>query len=95
MFDSKGFDKQAKEYAISSAMSLYPNVLSVTNDKGKIAFNDKLGNTITVEDIFSKKGGNNTVLDKYAKNMDYKTLQFYKDCFDIYMAIINNASFYK
>ena len=95
LFDSKGFDKQAREYAISSAMSLYPNVLSVTNDKGKIAFNDKLGNTITVEDIFSKKGGNNTVLDKYAKNMDYKTLQFYKDCFDIYMAIINNASFYK
>lgn len=95
LFDSKGFDKQAREYAISAAMSLYPNVLSVTNDKGKIAFKDKLGNTITVEDIFSKKGGNNTVLDKYAKNMDYKTLQFYKDCFDIYMAIINNASFYK
>lgn len=95
LFDSKGFDKQAREYAISAAMSLYPDVLSVTNDKGKIAFEDKLGNTITVEDIFSKKGGNNTVLDKYAKNMDYKTLQFYKDCFDIYMDIINNASFYK
>lgn len=95
IYDYSAFDNHAKEYAISAAMSLHPNILKEEYSNNGIIFVDKQGNRITIEDIFSKRGLGSAVLDKYAQSMDYKTLEFYKDCYDVYMTMINDANNYK
>lgn len=95
IYDYSAFDNHAKEYAISAAMSLHPDILKERYSNDGIIFVDKQGNRITIEDIFNKRGLGSAVLDKYAQSMDYKTLEFYKDCYDVYMAMINDANNYK
>lgn len=95
IYDYSAFDNHAKEYAISAAMSLHPDILKEEYSNNGIIFVDKQGNRITIKDIFSKRGLGSAVLDKYAQSMDNKTLEFYKDCYDVYMAMINDANNYK
>lgn len=95
IYDYASFDNQAKQYAISAAMSLNPGILQIANINNNIVFVDRQGNPITIKDIFDKKGGGSAVLDKYSQFMNYSTLKFYEDCFDIYMEMIIDSNSYK
>lgn len=95
IYNYSAFDNHAKAYAISAAMSLHPDILKEEYSNNSIIFVDKQGNKITIKDIFNKRGLGSAILDKYAQSMDYKTLEFYKDCFDVYMAMINDVNNYK
>lgn len=80
MYDTKGYEQMARMIAIKAANELNPNV--------------SFGDSVTVEDIFNKKGAGPTVSDEYASDMQYELYNKYQDIFDIYDkimgAIINN-----
>lgn len=80
MYDTKGYEQMARMIAIKAANELNPNV--------------SFGDSVTVEDIFNKKGAGPTVSDEYASDMQYELYNKYQDVFDIYdkimAAIINN-----
>lgn len=95
IYDYASFDNQAKQYAISAAMSLNPGILQIANINNNIVFVDRQGNPTTIKDIFDKKGGGSAVLDKYSKFMNNSILKFYEDCFDIYMEMIIDSNSYK
>lgn len=95
IYNYANFDNHAKHYAISAAMSLNPGILQEEYTNNNIIFVDRQGNQMTTKDIFDKKGGGAAVLEKYSQSMNSNTLKFYKDCFDVYMAMIADANNYE
>ena len=80
MYNEVGYENMARAIAVKAANELHPEV--------------SFGDSVTIKDIFNKKGAGATVADKYASKMQYQLYYKYQDVFDIYdkimAAIINN-----
>lgn len=85
LYDEDGYEKMARLIAIKAANELHPG-LSFTGEDGK---------SLTVDEIFERKGAGPTMADEYAQNTQFDLYRKYQDVFDIYDKIMNGLIYYK
>lgn len=85
LYDEDGYEKMSRLIAIKAANELHPG-LSFTGEDGK---------SLTVDEIFERKGAGPTMANKYAKNTQFDLYRKYQDVFDIYDKIMNGLIYYK